>query len=449
MSKIFYLDRETVLNVDMIKKYIEVFKSTQLPRLEKLKRYYDTKNDAITNRTFTDTSLPNNKIATSWADYISNITSAYFIGKPVVYNSANTDMLNEINMIFKYNDEQTKNNTLALNQSIYGIAEELLYIDNGSNTRFAVVDPRQVILIYENTLEENLLYAIRFYSTENVLTNEKTLFVEVYTADKIYYYKEIAEGGLILIDEKEHYFNGVPVNPYKNNPDCMGDFEKLIKLIDAYDFAMSDSQNERDNFNDSYMRFINTGLDETSIVEMKETKNIIVDGVQDGIQPNVDFLIKNGNPTETETNKQRIENDIHKFSYVNNMAADAQKSHTSATGAKLSMLGLEQTIAIKEAYFKYGLQRRIELLTNILNLKGADYDYRSITMSFTRNIPQDIGVTADTISKLRGLVSDETLMELLPFITDVEQEKKRLEAQNALNSYADLFNSDAGVDTVE
>lgn len=432
----------------MIKKYIEVFKSTQLPRLEKLKRYYDTKNDSITNRTFTDTSLPNNKIATSWGDYISNITSAYFIGKPVVYNSANTDMLNEINMIFKYNDEQVTNNTLALNQSIYGLAEELLYIDNDSNTRFAVVDPRQVILIYENTLEENLLYAIRFYSTENILTNEKTLFVEVYTTDKIYYYKEIAEGGLTLIDEREHYFNGVPVNPYKNNPDCMGDFEKLIKLIDAYDFCMSDSQNERDSFNDSYMRFINTGLDETSIVEMKETRNIIVDGVQDGIQPNVDFLIKNGNPTETETNKQRIENDIHKFSYVNNMAADAQKSHTSATGAKLSMLGLEQTIAKKEAHFKYGLQRRIELLTNILNLKGANYDYRSITMSFTRNIPQDIGVTADTISKLRGLVSDESLMELLPFITNIEQEKQRLEAQNSLNSYANLFNADGG-DVVE
>lgn len=439
MNKIFYLDKDTILTVEMIKKYIEVFKTTQLPRLEKLKRYYDCHNDSITNRTFTDASMPNNKIATSWADYISNITSAYFIGRPVVYNSLNTDMLNEINMIFKYNDEQTTNNTLALNQSIYGIAEELLYIDNGSNTRFAVVDPRQIILIYENTLEENLLYAIRFYSTENILTNEKTLFVEVYTADKIYYYKEIAEGGLTLIDEKEHYFHDVPVNVYKNNPSCMGDFEKLIKLIDAYDFAMSDSQNERDSFNDSYMRFINTGLDAESIIEMKETKNIIVDGIQDGIQPSVDFLIKNGNPTETETNKQRIENDIHKFSYVNNMTADAQKSHTSATGTKLSMLGLEQTIAKKEAYFKYGLQRRIELLTNILNLKGASYDYRSISMTFTRNIPVDNVVIADTISKLRGLVSDETLLEQLPFITDVEQEKARLEKQNSLNSYADLF----------
>lgn len=431
----------------MIKKYIEVFKTTQLPRLEKLKRYYDCKNDAIMNRTFTDSSIPNNKISTSWADMICNVNSAYFIGKPVVYNSSNTDMLNEINMIFKYNDEQTTNNTLALNQSIYGIAEELLYIDDDSNIRFGVVDPRQIILIYENTLEENLLYAIRFYSTDNILTNEKTLNVEVYTADKIYYYKEIAEGGLTLIDEKGHYFHDVPLTVYKNNPDCIGDFEKVIKLIDAYDFAISDQQNEKDSYLDCYTRWINTGLDAESIIEMKETRNLILDGVQDGIQPNVDFLVKTGNP-ETENNKQRIADDIHKFSFVEDMSGANSKSHTSATGARLSMLALEQKMAIRESFYKYALQRRIELICNILNLKGANYDYRDISLSFTRNIVVDNVVVADTVSKLRGLVSDETLLEQLPFISDVEQEKKRLEAQNSLNSYVNLF-TDTGVDEVE
>lgn len=425
----------------MIKKYIEVFKATQLPRLEKLKRYYDCHNDAIMNRTFTDSSIPNNKISTSWADMICNVNSAYFIGKPVVYNSSNTDMLNEINMIFKYNDEQTTNNTLALNQSIYGIAEELLYIDDDSNIRFGVVDPRQIILIYENTLEENLLYAIRFYSTDNILTNEKTLNVEVYTADKIYYYKEIAEGGLTLIDEKEHYFHDVPLTVYKNNPDCIGDFEKVIKLIDAYDFAISDQQNEKDSYLDCYTRWINTGLDAESIIEMKETRNLILDGVQDGIQPNVDFLVKTGNP-ETENNKQRIADDIHKFSFVEDMSGANSKSHTSATGARLSMLALEQKMAIRESFYKYALQRRIELICNILNLKGANYDYRDISLSFTRNIVVDNVVVADTVSKLRGLVSDETLLEQLPFISDVEQEKKRLEAQNSLNSYANIFGGD-------
>jgi hypothetical protein len=63
-------------------------------------------------------------------------------------------------------------------------------------------------------------------------------------------------------------------------------------------------------------------------------------------------------------------------------------------------------------------------------------------MSFVRNIPVDNVVIADTISKLRGLVSDETLLEQLPFIVDIEQEKKRLEAQNSLNSYANTFGAD-------
>jgi SPP1 family phage portal protein len=438
----FFEDRNVVMSTERIKKYIEVFKVRDLPRLEKLKRYYDDKNDTIMNRVFTDTTKPNYKIANSWADYIANISANYFVGKPVTYNSANTDMLSEMNAIFKYNDEITCNNTLALNESIYGYSTELLYLDNNSQIRFAPVDVRNMILIYENTIEQNLLYAIRFYYTSDILTENKTLNVEVYSDTEINYYTEI-EGVLTFIDSKDHYFNNVPVNVYKNNDDLTGDYEKVIPLIDAYDLAQSDSSNEREAFNEAYLVFRNCNLDDSTILNMKETRNLIIEDSENGMQSSVDFLTKNINGVDSEQNKSRLENDIHKFSYVEDMSGSNAKSHTSATGARLSMLGLEQIMARKEANFRYGLTRRIKLICELLNLKGEKYDFRSVSMSFVRNIPQDIGVTADVISKLRGLCSDETLLEQLSFITDVEQEKKRLEVQNSLNSYANMFGGDA------
>ncbi|MEL7646987.1 MAG: phage portal protein [Sedimentibacter sp.] len=434
----FYENKNVVMTTERIKKHIEIFQTRDLPRLEKLKRYYDSKNDTIMNRTFADTTKPNYRISNSWGDYIANISSNYFIGKPVTYNASDAEMLTELNAIFKFNDEMTINNVLALNQSIYGYSTELLYLDENSNVRFAPVDVRNLILIFENTIEQNLLYAIRFYKEADILTDKTVLNVELYSETEIKYFVEI-QGVLTLIDSKEHFFNGVPINVYRNNVDCMGDYEKLLPLIDAYDLAQSDSSNERESFNEAYLVFRNTNLDNSDILTMKETRNIIIEDTENGMQSSVDFLVKNGNPTESEANKTRIADDIHKFSYVEDMSGANAKSHTSATGARLSMLGLEQVMARKEANFRFALTRRIELICNLLNLKGASYDFRSISIAFVRNIPVDNVLVADTISKLRGLVSDETLLEQLPFITDIEQELKRLEAQNSLNSYTNLF----------
>ena len=95
---------------------------------------------------------------------------------------------------------------------------------------------------------------------------------------------------------------------------------------------------------------------------------------------------------------------------------------------------MEQSTSKKESFFRFGLQRRIEIITNILNLKGSNYDYRRVNITFTRNLPTDEVIIADMISKLTGIVSNETLLEQIPFVTDIEQEKERLKAQLSNNN---------------
>lgn len=446
----FYENKSVVMTIQRLKKYIEVFENQYLPRLKKLKNYYDNNNDTISHRTYTDITLPNWQISNAWANYISNISSNYFIGKGCTYNSANEQMLLDVNAILKYNDEVTVNNVLALNQSIFGYAVELMYLDDNTNIRFMPLDNKQIILIYDDSLESNLLYAIRFYYTKDIMFNsQKVLNVELYSRTGIEYYTEI-KSKLTLVDSKPHYFKEVPINTFRNNNDCFGDFEKVIPLIDAYDVLASDSLNENESFNAAYLWFKNCGLSDKDIIEMKKNRIIITeDGTDDGAgASNISWLIKNGNPVETESNKSRVENDIHKFSFVEDMSGQAAKSHTSATQARLSMLGLEQLMANKESHFRQGLIRRVELICNILALKGTEYNFTDLTISFVRNIPQDSTVIADMISKLRGLASDETLLEQLPFINDVAAEKERLKAQNELNSY-NLFTDLGGALTDE
>ncbi|WP_069999438.1 phage portal protein [Cellulosilyticum sp. I15G10I2] len=433
----FYIDKNKALTTELIDKYIEVFKANQLPRLQKLKRYYDCKNDTIINRTFADTTKPNVKIATPWGKYISDIVSAYFIGKPVTYTSKDSALLEELSAIFRYNDESTKNQQLAIDMSIYGIAYELLYLSEDKVIRFSTINPQTVIPIYDNSISEDLLYCIRFFDTKDILTDEVVTNIEVYTDSEIISYEK-NKNGTVLIDSISHYFGEVPVNVYKNNNDTFGDFEKVIPLVDGYDLSLSDTANAREELNNSYLVFKNTNLEDTDILSMKEKRIIQIEDAQEGMQSAIQFLNKDSNDIEAENYKSRLEKDIHKFSYVNDLLDT--KSHTSATQARLGMMGLEQLTAIKESYFKYALIRRIEMICNILSVTGSTYNFNDIAITFVRNIPLDITVLSDALSKLLPFVSRETLLSQLPFVSDVEEEMEKIAKENEINSY--LMGSD-------
>jgi len=58
---------------------------------------------------------------------------------------------------------------------------------------------------------------------------------------------------LSKVSEEEHYFGAVPIAVFKNNEEEVGDFEKVISLIDAYDKMESDSLNDFEYFTDAYL----------------------------------------------------------------------------------------------------------------------------------------------------------------------------------------------------
>jgi len=78
-------------------------------------------------------------------------------------------------MILEYNDEADENTELAKNASIYGIAYELLYMeqeDEGMGRpmlRFCALDPKECIPIYDETIEHNLTAFIRYYTVNDIL----------------------------------------------------------------------------------------------------------------------------------------------------------------------------------------------------------------------------------------------------------------------------------------
>lgn len=418
----FRLNKTAVLTPEMVLKYIEKNQENER-RMKKLLDYYKGKHD-INKRYFEDQSKPNNKVVNPYAEYITTMMAGYFMGEPVKYSSADEEFLDVIKASFNYNDEASENAELAKNASIFGVAYEIMYLDEDKQIRFKVVPSETAIPIVEQNIEEDLLYFIRYYDEEDILTGNKTRFIEVYSRTYYQLYKQDFNS-LVLLDEQQHFWGLVPVNMYFNNNDLLGDFETVISLIDSYDKMESDSLNEMEYFSDAYLALYGMeGTEAEDVAQMKENRVLVMPE-----DARAEWLVKQINDTYLENEKARLDKNIHKFSFCPAMTDSDFAANASGVAMKYKLMGLENATSKKESYFKKGLQRRLELISNMLLVMGSEYDYRAVNITFTRNIPSNMVEMADVISKIGDLYSTETKMELMPFDIDIEAEKKRKEEE--------------------
>ena len=425
------LGKEVELNTLIIKKLIEIFKTQELPRLNKLYQYYIAKNITIGQKTVGDQNLPNNKIAHPFATYITNTLAGYFMGDGVTYTSVSEDScLDELKMILEYSDEQDENMELAKSASIFGKGIELLWIDEEGNIRIKEIDPREMILVYDDTLEDELLYTIRFYPSYDIVKDQRFYKVEIYTQKEIILYKaDELLANFTLIETTPHYFDAVPVVVYQNNEEEMGDSEPVISLIDAYDKMESDSLDDFDYFVDAYLVLSGLVADSDDVAEMKKNRVILLDENSEA-----KWLTKSGDSQSTESVKTRLASDIHKFAQVPDMTDEAFAGNASGVAIKYKTMPMENLVAVKERKFKKGLQKRIELIFTILNLKGGDnFDWRCIDIVFTRNLPANDTEVANMVSTLEGIVSDETLLAQLSFVENPLDELERIKQEKEEN----------------
>lgn len=420
----YKLDRE--ITPDMIVRYIDKNREHEAA-LARLQDYYKCRHP-IVDRTMSDATKPNNRLVNAYANYITDMFCGYFLGEPVTYSSEQEEQILVLQDIYNYNDESAENSEIAKDASICGVAYELLYLDEKGKERFKKIDPVHAIPIYDDSLEENLLYFIRYYNNEDIISGDVVTYVEVYDKAKKTLYK-LGNGAIEFVEEQAHNFGDVPIVIFPNNEELLGDFEPVITLIDAYDKLQSDSVNDLEYFNDCYLALYGmSGTDATDIAAMKEQRVLLMD-----LDAKAEWLTKNANDALVENLKTRLDDAIHKFSKCPAMTDEEFASNASGVAMRYKLLGMDNAIAKKERAFKKSLQRRIELITNIQYLLGSTYDYRDVNITFKRNLPQNLIETADVITKIGHLLSEETQVGLLPLDIDYAAEKAKKDLETGVD----------------
>jgi len=419
------------INPSLIQKLIDNHKISERPRLQKLENYYIGKQD-ILNRVLPE-DKPNNKSVTNYCSYITDSLVGFFMGSPVIYNSINKQYLSVLKDIFSNNDEQELNIELARKQSIKGKGFELVYVDEDSNIRFDVLDTDEVIMVYDTTIESVPSMAIRYYSVYDFITDTEVVKVEVYTKDKIYYY---TGDTLTLVNIVDHYFKEVPILEYYNNIYRLGDFEKIIALQNDYNLVNANESNEISYFSDCYLKLKGmTGTTNEDLADMKNNRVLLLEN-----DAEADFMTKNLSDTVIQNHISNIKEDIHKVSYVPDLSQELP-ANLSGSAIKQKFFNTEQLVIAKERKFSKALKTRIRLITNILNLKGNNYNWKDIEINFIRNLPINYTEMADSATKLKGILSNKSLIKLvsgLVGIEDVDAELAQIEAEQ--NANIDLDN---------
>lgn len=422
------LSKDTGLTPEIIKSLIDSHKK-EITRLDLLDSYYRS-NAPIMKRRKNDPTKSNNKLVTNYARYITTMSTGYFVGIPIQTRCKDENLLDRLTAIFKYNDEPDLNTTLATNNSKYGYSYELHYMDEQGRNRMSAVDPREIIYITDNTLNDEPTAAIRYFEIKDAVDDNKKIYsIEVYTKDSILYYSMDGDS-VALIDEQQHPFKDIPIIRYVNNADETGDYEPVLTLIDAYDKIQSDTANDFEELTDSFLSVSGVTLEPEQALKLKEMK---VFNFPDA-NGKVEFVTKSVNDSALENFKTRLDKDIHKNSYTPNMSDENFVGNSSGVSMAYKLQGLEFLTGVKEQKFKKGLLRRVELLSNVLSIRAnQQMNFTDVEFIFTRNNPKNLVEIVEMATDLTGIISNETQLDLLPMV-DKDQELKRIEQEKKQQS---------------
>lgn len=430
----FYLNKETELTAALLGKMLQRFQLDVEPRLNKYKNYYDGA-QAILQKAYADPTKPCNHTV---INYCKNIVDAYagYMATPGHISYYSEQDIEDIMNILRYNDYQAEDAEFLTNALVYGVAAELMYVDDWGKTRFQLINPAQCFGIYDDSLSADLNYFVRFYQVSD-WDESDTYYVDVYSSFTMKRYQTTGlNGQLQLLDEKLHFFGQCPANIFYM-PDEKSIFDCVMGLQDSANDLLSSEIDDFSAFCDAYMVITGADMDQETFTASREGRAFVLPA-----GATIEWLTKNSSDTQIENILKRIHDSIYRIAQCPDFSSESFVGGVSSGIAiQYRLTGMENRAGIIEGAMKKALQRRIEIICGLASLSLGEEIFRDIQIEFKRNIPADETATINLINALKGTVSDATLLGQLDFITDVNAELEAVQAQKAANMELYGFNA--------
>ena len=396
-----------------------------------------------------DSSVINHKINNDFFSEIVDIKTGYFAGNPIAYSYADTrESLDETGDAGDGEEEKKKardeaakaltdfvvrSNMFDIDMectkyaSICGYCGRLFYIDTDGEPRVMLVPPNETIILSKTRDITQPTYGVRYYAVADINDVEK-IKAEFYD-DSLIYFAEGALGALHIVRTEPNIFGCCPLQGIPNNREMQGDAEKVLELIDAYDRALSDTNNEVDSFANAYMVYENVDMDDEQI-RKAQVSGAIQFYTSGTTQGKVYFLTKNINDGFIEHHLNRLEENIYRFSKTPKLTDEAFGT-ASGIALKFKLTGLETKCGMFEAKMISAGTYMFKLLANVWQMRQVKVDPLQCVMAFKRNFPLDILSEAQSVQALiaAGLPQRVAYEVALSCVDDVEYVMQQIEQE--------------------
>lgn len=425
-----------------------------------------------------------NNIKVGFENYINSMVTGYFAGKAPVYDVEKISdptklkiikkLLNKkfnndynkdeelkvlIDYISKYNDEATEFFDLAFDYFGMRACYETLYENNENEIVYTKQSALNTIGIFDYSTPVNQIGQLRKWTEKNENNTDITV-VELTTINGKRYYSPTPEDYKKLKEDASRYekgkWNMLPCIAIENETG-LACFELVISVICAYERVIQNSRNTFQYNDDAKLKVVGYRPDEELLIpDTDKEGNAIIN--KDGTtkmktnplreqedkamlnmkvfytpdkEGDIGWVEKTVQDTALQNHKKTLIDLISMISGVPNITDLGFTNADNASALDRKFFALEQMITSADKQFKKALLRRWETIIDRINKKKHNqYDFRSIKIDLQRNLPTDKYTETERALKLRPLLSDQTIIDMLPDGFDSISELEKVNKQN-------------------
>ena len=351
-----------------------------------------------------------------------------------------------IDYINDYNDLGDFFLQICLDYFSTGACTWLNYENEDNEQVYARVPSWQCELIYDYSTPVQCIGAVQYYKTKDSNGNDVQNAI-ITTLESKRYFKDGQPTPNEFVEETElkedtKWFL-VPFYGCENTTGAL--FENVIDLIEKLEQCIDNTSSIME-YNDSGCKLKVTGftpqnpvLDADGNVNKERVKedNALLNAKvfytpdQSG---DINWITKTIDSNSVDMMNKTLLEYVLMLTFIPNITDEAFTNADSNKALMKKFFGLQtsQQEAIKS--LQKELLRMWENITDRINTKkNKKFDFRDILITINTSIPTDENEIVDAWLKLRGLISDATILENLPYDLDAESELKKMKEQSEEN----------------
>ena len=392
------------------------FLRTVRPERQRLYDYY--RGEQSVDKGETVRGRPDNRLRAPFPRYITEVHTGYFLGLPptVAYGGAAgaryAALSRELDLPHLYFD-------LGRDLSICGAGFALVWAERGG-VKVCRCDPCDCFAIRSGDAGAPLLAAVRLFASGRGGTRGV-----LYTAERLVPF--VWDGtGVTLGAAEENLLHTIPLLPFSNNCQGVGDFAMVTGLVDAYNVLLSGALDDMQSVANAFLALY--GMQGTTQRDIEQANRSRILSLSEGGR--AEFVVKNLNHEALGQLEVNLRRSILQLSMTPDLCDEHFAGNSSGVALQYKLWGIEQVRAAKERTFTDGLRALLAVLTEGERLLGRSVDLTGGEVTFYKNLPQDNAALAETLLSLSPLLSRQTILENLPWVADAQEELRRRAAEN-------------------